>query len=215
MDKAFRSKMGVAEEKPNDWFETLYSNSNESGEGVPWANMSPHPIFKDWLAQNKNCGEGKTALVIGCGMGDDAIALEQNGFSVTAFDVSESAIELCKKRFPQSEVNFVQADLIEGIPEWQGQFDFVLEIYTIQALPPKYESILIGHICDFVAEKGEILMISEIQNNKRTFEVGPPWLLNISYVDAFEQHGFKRTFYDHSNKPNMGDAIHLSIFEKQ
>lgn len=141
MDKAFRSKMGVAEEKPNDWFETLYSNSNESGEGVPWANMSPHPIFKDWLDQNKNCGEGKTALVIGCGMGDDAIALEQNGFSVTAFDVSESAIELCKKRFPHSEVNFVQADLIEGIPEWQGQFDFVLEIYTIQALPPKSMSL--------------------------------------------------------------------------
>ena len=43
----------------------------------------------------------------GCGMGDDAIELERLGFVVTAFDVSHTAIKLCKERFPQSKVSFV------------------------------------------------------------------------------------------------------------
>jgi ubiquinone/menaquinone biosynthesis C-methylase UbiE len=130
MNEQTRKNLGVNEDKPNDWFESLYAESNEGGHGIPWANMSPHPLFKKWVDKNQPIGRGSTALVIGCGMGDDAIELESRGFKVTAFDVSNSAIELCKKRFPNSEVAFVQADLIKGIPEWYKKFDFVLEIFT-------------------------------------------------------------------------------------
>ena len=93
MNEEIRKKLGVNENKPNDWFETLYSESNDSGSGVPWANMAPHPIFKNWIDESSPLKTEKTALVIGCGLGDDAIELETKGFKVTAFDVSESAIE--------------------------------------------------------------------------------------------------------------------------
>lgn len=171
MNEKTRKKFGVDESKPNKWFETLYSNSNEEGEGVPWANMVPHPIFKSWIIKNPNVDEGKTALVIGCGMGDDAIELESQGFSVTAFDVSNSAIQLCKTRFPYSGIKFIQADLIEGISEWYQKFDLVLEIFTIQALPPKYEKTLIQNISDFVSGNGKLIVITESNKEKELMKM--------------------------------------------
>lgn len=214
MDEQTRKNLGVDENKPNDWFESLYSESNQEGDGVPWANMSPHPLFKNWMDKNQNSGQGKTALVVGCGMGDDAIELEKNGFGVTAFDVSDSAIELCKKRFPNSEVTFVQADLIEGISEWHQKFDFVLEIFTVQALPPKYETTLIKNISDFVSDNGKLVIITEIQHEKRTFEKGPPWVLNHDYKQSFENHGLKQIFHNSSTETTIGDEIHFTIFQK-
>lgn len=215
MDEKTRNKFGVKEGKPNDWFEVLYSGTNESGEGVPWANMAPHPVFKNWIDKAPELIEEKTALVIGCGMGDDAIELESKGYKVTAFDVSKSAIELCRKRFPNSKVDFVQADLIKGIPDWNKKFDFVLEIFTIQALPPKYEEVLIKNVADLVADNGKLVVITEIQKEKRVFENGPPWLLNTNYIESFENHGLKTILNLTNKKAEMGDELHLTVFERK
>ena len=177
------------EERPTDWFEPLYASSNTSGEGVPWANMQTHPYFQEWLETHSMDGQGKKAMVVGCGLGDDAIELENLGYEVTAFDVSESAIELCKKRFPESKVNFVQADLFNLPSEWNRAYDFVLEIYTVQALPPKYESESIRNIAQLVSESGELLVIAQVNKGPRDFAVGPPWLLTPDHRVKFEEQG--------------------------
>jgi cyclopropane fatty-acyl-phospholipid synthase-like methyltransferase len=143
-----------------------------------------------------------------------SIHLEAKGYTVTAFDVSDSAIALCKKRFPKSQVDFVQADLLAGVPEWQGKFDLVLEIFTLQALPPKYETTLIQNLSDFVSEGGKLVVITEIQKEERSFEKGPPWLLNPSYRKAFEANGLSEIYHDPTAKAEMGEAIHLTIFKK-
>ncbi|MEC3907050.1 class I SAM-dependent methyltransferase [Tamlana sp. 2201CG12-4] len=214
MNEEIRNKFGIEENKPNDWFETLYSGVTESGDGIPWANMAPHPVFKHWIDQNPIFENEKTALVIGCGLGDDAIELESKGLKVTAFDVSHSAIELCKKRFPNSEVEFIQADLIKGHNDWYKTFDFVLEIFTIQALPPKYEKTLIKNISDFVSDNGKLVVITEIQKEKRTYENGPPWLLNTDYIKSFENCGLKQIFHSSKGETELGDEIHLTIFQR-
>ncbi len=214
MDNQTKDRLGLSEEKPTDWFENLYAGSNTSGEGVPWANMDTHPVFKDWLSKNSISGKGKKALVVGCGLGDDAIALEKLGFKVTAFDVAESAIDLCKKRFPESAVQFVTADLLTGIPEWENEFDLVLEIFTIQALPPKYEVLVIGNLSKLIVPNGELIMVTEVQEAKRTFEVGPPWLLNHNYIELFEEKGLKLRGKVNQYPPAMGTECHLSVFQK-
>lgn len=215
MDDKTRKILGVDENRPTDWFETLYSETNEGGNGVPWANMAPHPLFKSWINKNPGIGKRKSALVVGCGMGDDAIELELQGFDVTAFDVSNSAIELCKKRFPNTKVKFIQADLLKGVLEWHRKFDFVLEIFTIQALPPKYENTLIQNISDFVSKNGRLMVITEVQNAKRTFENGPPWLLNNNYIKSFENCGLKQISHSNNSEAEIGEKIHLTIFERQ
>lgn len=213
MNEEFRNKLGIKEDKPNDWFETLYSGSSEKGNGIPWANMAPHPVFKKWIDKTANVNAGKTALVVGCGMGDDAVELEAKGYDVTAFDVAESAVDLCKKRFPSSKVKFMQADLIKGIKDWHKSFDLVLEIFTIQALPPKYEKTVIKNISDFVSPEGQLIVVTELQNRKRIYENGPPWLLNTNYIDHFAENGLKLISCMNNEKPEMGDEIHLSVFK--
>lgn len=174
MNNKTQDQFSVQENQPTNWFEPLYAGSDTNGEGVPWANMATHPSFDSWLTKNSLEGDGKLALVVGCGMGDDAIELETRGFKVTAFDVSETAIKFCKERFPQSKVEFLQADLLETQSQWQQNFDFVLEIYTVQALPPKYEKELIKNISNFVAPDGQVLVIAEVGNEERSFKNGPP-----------------------------------------
>jgi len=153
--------------------------------------MDTHPSFARWLTKNPVEGDGKSALVVGCGMGDDAIELEALGFQVTAFDVSETAIKFCKERFPQSKVEFLRADLLENLPQWRQKYDFVLEIFTVQALPPKYEKELIQNISDFVAPDGQLLVIAEVGKEERSFESGPPWLLTSQHIDSFVSCGLK------------------------
>jgi ubiquinone/menaquinone biosynthesis C-methylase UbiE len=173
--------------------------------------METHPSFHSWLTQNPLEGDGKLALVVGCGMGDDAIELESLGFRVTAFDVSETAIKFCKERFSQSKVDFVQADLLKSQSQWKRKFDFVLEIFTVQALPPKYEKESIQKISDFVASDGQILVIAEVGSEERSFENGPPWVLTSQHIGSFVSCGLKvvgkYVEKDSSNNNDIGTYV--------
>jgi len=191
MEKSVQEQLSIQEDKPTSWFEPLYARSNNNGEGVPWANMKTHPSFDNWLKHTPLTGDEKSALVVGCGMGDDAITLESLGFQVMAFDVSETAIKYCKDRFPQSKVDFAQADLLAPQPQWNEKFDFVLEIFTIQALPPRYEKEVIKNIASFVSPNGQLLVIAEVTREERAFDNGPPWVLTPHHIDSFVSCGLK------------------------
>jgi len=70
---------------------------------------------------------GETILEIGCGRGDTTEALKKARYDsyVTAVDISETAIDICRKRFSDSSINFV----CEKLPNLNlpGQtFDIVL-----------------------------------------------------------------------------------------
>ena len=69
---------------------------------VPWADLKPNPNLIEWLDREAIRGDGRTALVVGCGLGDDAELLAARGFRVTAFDVAPSAVAWCRRRFPSA-----------------------------------------------------------------------------------------------------------------
>ncbi|MFM7370898.1 MAG: class I SAM-dependent methyltransferase, partial [Sphaerospermopsis kisseleviana] len=113
--------------KPTEWFEKLYSQANNDDTVIPWADMKPNHNLIQWLDDHHIQGQRKTALTIGCGLGDDTEELSQRGFNVTAFDISPSAIEWSKNRFPHSDVNYLVADLLNPPVQWNQSFDFILE----------------------------------------------------------------------------------------
>src|SRR5688500_17557996 len=88
-----------------DAFEHLYRSAAGDAPKVAWADLAPNANVSRW--HDRECGDANTehALVIGCGLGDDAEELALRGFAVTAFDISPTVIDWCRRRFPQSRVD--------------------------------------------------------------------------------------------------------------
>lgn len=182
----FLAAESVRQGDPSGWFETLYAQAEGNSARVPWAKNSTHPYFQEWLKHHTPQEENRSALVIGCGLGDDAEALARRGFRVTAFDISPTAIAWCQQRFPDSSVNYLVADLFSLDPQWHRRFDLVYECRNIQALPLSVRSKAIGAIAALVAEGGTLLVITRFRDTD-TEPNGPPWPLSEKELAQFEQ----------------------------
>ena len=117
------------------WFETVYQLAEGDASAIPWADGQINPNLAPWLESKSIAELGKRVLVVGCGLGDDAEELASLGLAVTAFDIAETAVAWCRRRFPASKVDYRVADLLAPPLEWHGAFDFVFEAYTLQTLP--------------------------------------------------------------------------------
>lgn len=179
----------MMEEK--NFFESIYENADhEDLAAIPWATLAPNVYLEKHLSL-QDVVTGKKALVIGCGLGDDALILEKHGYEVEALDISPSAIALAKKRHPESKVDFHVGD-IYNMPESSiGKYDFVYEGLTIQSLPPSDRKKLVKIIVSLVAEKGELLVYANTQDDKDNYG-GPPWPLYDDEFALFEKEGLEK-----------------------
>lgn len=116
---------------PLGWFDDLYRQAAGDFATIPWADRAVNPHLSAWCERESVPGPGARVLVVGCGLGDDAEYLAARGAAVTAFDLSETAIAWCRERFPNSPVDYQVANLLT----FAGEFDLVVEIYTLQAMP--------------------------------------------------------------------------------
>jgi len=185
-------RQALNSDDPTAWFEKLYAKAAEGDLSVPWAHMEPNPLLVDWLDANTPESAGKKALVVACGLGDDAEELAKRGFTVTAFDLSQSAIDWAGRRFPDSGVDYSQHNLFETPAAWQGAFDFVLEIRTVQAMPHQMAEGAIQQIVSFVAPGGTLLVICNGREPDES-KHGIPWPLSREELFLFEKHGLAET----------------------
>lgn len=179
-------------EKKN-FFESVYENADHDDlSAIPWATLAPNVYLEKHL-NVEGTVVGKKALVIGCGLGDDALILEKHGYEVEAIDISPSAIALAKKRHPQSKINFHVGD-IYNMPESSiGKYDFVYEGLTIQSLPPEDREKLVGIIVSLVATGGELLVYAHTQDDADSYG-GPPWPLYDDEFKLFEKEGLEKVY---------------------
>jgi SAM-dependent methyltransferase len=172
------------------WFEDIYRETEEDSELIPWVDFEPNRFLVEWNKTAGLKGENRKALVVGCGLGDDALFLDELGFEVTAFDVSEKAIEIARKIHADTDIKFVAADLFDPPEEFFRAFDFVLEVYTIQALPLSLREKAIAAIAGFIAPKGELVVIQRFRENDEEPE-GLPWALSPDDLANFEKNGLR------------------------
>jgi SAM-dependent methyltransferase len=144
---------------PTGWFDVLYKEAEAGKSIVPWADRGANPGLLEFWSLHPQVTEGKKALVIACGLGDDAEQLASWRFESAAFDISETAIQMARKRFPQSVVDYRVADLFEPPAEWEQKFDFVFEANTVQALPAEIRTAAMQRIAAFVRPGGKVLAI--------------------------------------------------------
>jgi SAM-dependent methyltransferase len=171
------------------WYDHVYQNAAGNEEDVPWAKSQPNSHLLAMLARTDLQGNGKKAAVVGCGLGDDAEELSRRGFEVTGFDLAPTAIQWCKKRFPQSKVDYQVADLLLMPPKWQRAFDFVVEAHTLQSLPLQIRQDALGGIARLLKKDGEIYVICFGRREDQPAGDGPPWMLAKSEIMKFKNWG--------------------------
>ena len=180
---------------PTGWFEELYSRANGDESAIPWANLTINSNLADWIEQHDVQGQGKTALVVGCGLGDDAEALVGLGFRVTGFDISPTAIDWCQKRFPDSQVDYLVDDLLQPSQINQRQFDFILESYTLQSLPAQVRPQAIKTISQLLAPQGTLLVICRGRDAQEPVAT-IPFPLTQEELTYFEELGLKQVKFE-------------------
>jgi len=179
----------IARGDATGWFDEVYRNAGGDDSAVPWADLKPHILLQSWLDGREFAP--LQALDIGCGLGDNAEVLAAAGMQVSAIDISSVAIDWARKRFPASDVQYRAADLF-GLPaEWQGRFEFINEIYTLQALPESLREQAIKAIAGLLAPGGILLVVCR-GRKEHQYSGGPPWALSEREIMTFESHGLKR-----------------------
>ena len=170
-----------ADGEPLRWFEELYASAKRDAEEIPWAALEPNPVMMDWLQGRELSGH---ALVIGCGLGDDAAGLAAQGFEVAAFDLSETCIEWCRERFPDSNVEWQVADLLNLQDSWLAKFDLVVEIHILQAIPEELREKAAPKIPKLLKNGGHLLCIGRLDDGSEPEIPPPPWPLKMSWLQT-------------------------------
>ncbi len=102
------ARRALARGDATGWFEELYAEARSEAD-ISWADLVPNPSLVEWLDAHPVSGR---ALKVGAGLGDDAEELARRGLTVTAFDIAPTAVAWARRRFPDSRVDYVVADVL-------------------------------------------------------------------------------------------------------
>ena len=189
------AQKALAQGRPLSWFEELYDKARHEGARVPWADLVPNPNILPLFDAIPHANALGRALKVGCGYGDDAEWLAQRGYCVTAFDISPTAISECRRRFQDSKVNYIVADLFTAPAGWSGQFQLVWESYTLQVLPPNLRPEAIRAISKFVAPGGYLVFASRARSTDEP-EGAMPWPLTMKEAKEFVDGGLSEVLFE-------------------
>jgi len=191
------------QDNPTGWFNCIYTDAEGDHRAVFWADLEPNPCLLKWLKNSPIKHTGRKAIVIGCGVGDDAEALSEAGYDVTAFDISPEAIRLCKKRYSDTKVKYLIVDLFDYPPQWFERYDLVYECNTIQVLPGKYRVQARNSMVSLLAPQGFIL-VSCRSRVKGEQQDDIPLPLDKKEIDGFIRCGLTELIfeaYDDTQEP--------------
>lgn len=92
---------------------------------VPWDTKAPKENVIGWCAQGLVEG---AVLDVGCGLGDNAVYLAQQGFAVTGVDISPTAVRIATDRASDAgvDVAFAVADAT-ALDGYTAAFDTVVD----------------------------------------------------------------------------------------
>jgi SAM-dependent methyltransferase len=182
-------------------FETFYARAMGDLSAIPWAHERVHPLLVAWLDEQPHrepSGAGR-ALVIASGLGDDAEELARRGWDVSAFDASPTAIAWTRRRYPDTTVAYVVADLFDLPKAWVRAFDLVVENRTIQSLPPARHSEAIAAIAATVAPGGVVVAIAHGRDDVEP-ALSRPWPLSKRELDLFQSHGLAEQSFSKTHR---------------
>lgn len=174
----------ATESGPTAWFEVLYAEAAEGRAVVPWDRDAPSQLVEAWIESRPSPGDGRSAVVVGCGYGRDAELIARHGYRTMGFDIAPTAIAAARQRHAGSPVDYRVADLLALPAEWVGAFDLVVESMNVQALPLELRAAAITGVRSLVAPGGTLFVMAVARDDGEVTD-GPPWPLDRTEIEAF------------------------------
>ena len=134
-----------------EFWNQFYRRRRESGEDLDWRGLWTGPF----LVPLRQAGV-RTILELGCGTGNDAARLADEGYSVTAVDVSGEAIGQAEAKFG-SLARFLVADITQPLAFPDGSFDAVMSNVAIHMFPDSVTRALFAQVGRLVRAGGLFL----------------------------------------------------------
>ncbi len=164
-----------------DFFDAMYAQADGDETAVPWQQAISRQLIGDWIAEFDSARHHR-ALVVAAGLGDDAARLASRGLDVVAFDQAPTAVEWARKRHDGLTIDWQVADLFDPPSAWVGGFDLVIEVFTIQSIPPDRQAEAVTSIKAFLADGGTLVAVALVHDGTSEPQ-GPPWPLHPSTFD--------------------------------
>lgn len=172
----------------------IYAEADRGGRAAPWDREGPHSHLRHWVERSGVRGDGRTAIVVGCGYGGDAAHLASLGFRTTGFDFVAEAVDEARRRHAEAGLDLRVADLFALPAEWAGAFDLVYESLTIQSISPDRRADATAAVASLVAPGGTLVVVASALDEGEV--TGPPWPLNRADIDRFTEHGLEPVSID-------------------
>ena len=171
--------------QPMSWFEDLYRHSNRDRGQIPWDWEGPHPFLIEW--SNENEALGRRVLVVGSGLGEDASFLWKRGWKVTAFDISEEAVEWARHLHQETDIDWMVGDLLSPEPGWICKYDLVVEVHILQAIPEEFRKRAYPNLASMLAMGGTLICIGKLADESNIGDSGPPWPLTWDFINQADE----------------------------
>ena len=116
-------------------------------EKIPWNIETPPEVLVRLVRSGKIRPQCR-AIDLGCGAGNYAVWLAGLGFEVTGVDSSPAAIQIARGKAAEKGVRctFVTADLLGGLHEVDGSFDFAYDYELLHHLMPEEREVYIRNV---------------------------------------------------------------------
>ena len=201
----------LADAAPAGWFEPAYRLCRDEGVGLPWVHAAPHPYLLDWLERPVTTPGGARAVVVGCGLGDDAQAVAEAGYQVTAFDVAPTALTWAAQRFPEG-ADWQEADLLALPEELLGAFDLVVEVHTVPWLPGVVRDAAMVAIGGLARPGGVVVAVTLLGRSQQVLQAaaGPPWPQAPSELATYRAAELVRVALEHPG-PEAGPVFEARV----
>lgn len=96
----------------------------------------------------------RTIIDIGCGTGALCSVLENGGLVVTGVDPAEKMLGIAKKKTENTEIKFLQENVVGGLPFEDNSFDIAISSYVAHGLESKERKLMYAEMsriaCEYV-----------------------------------------------------------------
>lgn len=137
-----------------------------------WDLGEPTPPLVSFFAKAIAPTTGKI-IVLGCGQGQDAVFLAQQGLEVTAVDFAPSAIQATQDlaQAKQVSLTIVEQDIFSLKADYKNQFNYLFEHTCFCAIAPENRQKYVELAATLLKPNGVLYGIFFTHNRTG----GPPW----------------------------------------